>query len=116
MNSTKQNNTTEPSLLQNRLLYDAFRREVKRFIVRMQSIWLILTMRNFILLHSCIEFEKEGKKGFGVGVKRRTDFSDKRDLYIMAGAINVAFKGLQMNIPDEVDNQFFNDKGSFTGV
>ena len=84
---------------------------MKKIIGKIKAIWLVLTSSNFILLHSCSEFVKDGKKGFSVAVLRRTDFTDQRDLYIMAGAIKVAFKDLSLNIPDEIDEQFFTEEG-----
>ncbi len=84
---------------------------------RLYSIWLLLTSRNFILLHHCQDWtNEEGKSGFTVGVQRRTDFTAKRDFYIIAGAIRVAFNGVHLHIPDEIDEQFFDANGKFQTV
>lgn len=80
---------------------------------RIQALWYVLTGRNFILLHSLKENGPEKEPGHTSALICRTRFSDKRDLFIMAGAIKIRFPGLHLQIPDEVEQEHFDSNGRY---
>ena len=86
---------------------------MKGFLGKLKGVWFVLKSKNFILLHSCHEFKKGNKTGFGLAVLRRTNFSDRRDLYLIVGSVKVAFPALGVDITDEIEKAIFDDMGNY---
>lgn len=82
---------------------------------KLLAIWFIITKRNFILLYGLKEIHKGDQVGSRVDVLGRTDLTAKRDFYCMCHAINIAYPGIQLNVPDEIDAEFFDENGKYIG-
>lgn len=88
---------------------------MKKLKGKLLAIWFIITKRNFILLYGLKEIYKGDQVGSKVGVLGRTDLTAKRDLYCMCCAINIAYPGIQLHVPDEIDTEFFDENGKYIG-
>ena len=66
---------------------------MKQLKLRIQSLWHILTKRNFIIIFGIKEFVNDkGEKGRGIKLIRRTDYGGDSDYLSCVGAARMCQK------------------------
>lgn len=56
------------------------KKTIKRLVSIIKSLFMILRHRNFII----ITIESKNEEGFAFGLRRRTDYTDESDLFILS--------------------------------